>query len=640
MVVAAVSPDVGACPFGAICSALYLREADEDEQNLLDRETRRCEIFSGFFRNDVNKAVTDLRLLATGDALQAYLISGQAADLARAERRATFFSTENPDYVKIRYLNEQGEEVIRINENGAIVPHDELQEKADRPFFQKAWELAPGEIYISAFDLNVEHGAIEQPIKPMLRFSMPVFDANGKRRGVYVINDSGTNLIDWLRLFSPLYQQRFRFLNAQGYWLKAANPEEEWGFALPGGSGKTLAQTSPVLWAQIVKNPEGQEPYNGGYFTWCRVVPREMAPGKPIKLVTGDDFLVIAAEITPAEWAASFARLRQTFVVVGVLLLILATIIIWVLQARRRAQQERDRFFNLTRDMLCVAGFDGYFKRVNPAWEKAIGYTIEELLGKPFLEFVHPDDREKTVAETARLAKGKEVISFENRYRCKNGSYRWLLWSARPLVEEQLIYASARDLTERKQIEESLKQSEERSRSVIESAHDAFVSIDIDGRIRDWNLQAESMFGWPRAEALGRFLHETIIPSKYREAHLQGIKHLKATGEGPVLNQTLELSALRRNGDEFPVEIVIWPLQVGKETMFHAFIRDITVRKEAAERIQNLNEELQQRAELLETANQELESFSYSVSHDLRAPLRAYSRFCRVAAKGARAQRG
>ena len=391
---------------------------------------------------------------------------------------------------------------------------------------------------------------------------------------------------------------------------------------LPGHAGMTLATTDPGLWAQIVREPAGQMPYAGGYLTWTRLVPKEAVQGKPVTLTGGDDFLVIASQISPAEWAASFAQLRQTFVVVAALLLILAVVISWFFHARQRVKWERDRFFNLTRDMLCIAGFDGYFKRVNPAWEKTLGYTSKEMVSKPFLEFVHPDDREKTMAQSMSLTKGGEVVSFENRYKCKDGSYRWLLWSARSLPDEQLIYASARDLTERKQIEESLRQSEERSRSIIASAHDAFISIDLNGRIREWNLQAESMFGWPRAEVMGHFLHETIIPEKYRAEHLRGIKHLKATGEGPVLNQTLELSALRKNGEEFPVEIVIWPLQLGKEATFNAFVRDITVRKEAAERIQNLNEELKQRASLLEVANKELESFSYSVSHDLRAPLR------------------
>ncbi|HEV3271360.1 MAG TPA: ATP-binding protein [Candidatus Methylacidiphilales bacterium] len=130
--------------------------------------------------------------------------------------------------------------------------------------------------------------------------------------------------------------------------------------------------------------------------------------------------------------------------------------------ARRRTQRDLDRFFTLTNDLLCVAGFDGYFKKVNPAWEKTFGYTNNELTSRPFEQFLHPDDVEKTRHEFARQLSGHDVISFENRYRCKDGSYRWLLWNAHPLVAEQTIYASARDLTERKNIEhEVLKLNED-----------------------------------------------------------------------------------------------------------------------------------------------------------------------------------
>ncbi len=617
----------------AICGALYWREASQAERGMLDREVRRVQILGDFFNSDLNSAMRDLRLLSSGDALHNYFLTGQQNELDRAVKRAVFFSQENPSYDQIRYLDERGNEVFRVNRDGVIVSRDQLQNKADRSYFQKAAQLAADQVYLSAFDLNVEKGVIEQPWNPMVRLAMPVFDEAGRKHGVYVINISGTAVIEQLSKFAPQYQQRFRLLNAQGYWLKGARPEEEWGFMFPSRSGLTLAQTDPSLWTKILSQPQGQESFAGGYFTWYRVVPAAVARSKAVNLVKEDAFLVLASQISPAEWAASVAGLRQTFVIVGALLLVLSTIIIWFFEAHRVAGQERDRFFSLTRDMLCVAGFDGYFKRVNPAWEKTLGYTREELLAKPFLDFVHPDDRQKTMAATARLTQGEEVLSFENRYRGKDGSYRWLLWSARPLVEKKRIYASARDLNDRKQIEESLRQSEERSRSIIASAHDAFVSIDINGHVTDWNLQAEAMFGWSREEALGRFLHETIIPLKYRDAHLRGIAHLRATGQGPVLNQTLELSALRRNGDEFPVELVIWPLQVGDETTFHSFIRDITVRKEAAERIQRLNEELKQRAELLETANHELESFSYSVSHDLRAPLRHIHGFVEILQK-------
>jgi PAS domain S-box-containing protein len=130
--------------------------------------------------------------------------------------------------------------------------------------------------------------------------------------------------------------------------------------------------------------------------------------------------------------------------------------------ARQRTQRDLDRFFTLTNDLFCIAGFDGYFKRINPAWEKTFGYASGELLSKPFETFLHPDDVEKTRQEFARQQAGQGVISFENRYRCKDGSYRWLLWNAHPLVDEQVIFASARDMTERKHIEEQiLKLNEE-----------------------------------------------------------------------------------------------------------------------------------------------------------------------------------
>jgi len=113
-------------------------------------------------------------------------------------------------------------------------------------------------------------------------------------------------------------------------------------------------------------------------------------------------------------------------------------------------------FVDLSLNLLCIAGTDGYFKHVNPAWETTVGYTREELLSRPYLEFVHPDDREATIAEAAHIASGRDTLSFENRYRCKDGSYKWLLWSAAVRAERGLIYAVAADITERKREEARL----------------------------------------------------------------------------------------------------------------------------------------------------------------------------------------
>ncbi|HEY9420409.1 MAG TPA: ATP-binding protein, partial [Thermoanaerobaculia bacterium] len=124
------------------------------------------------------------------------------------------------------------------------------------------------------------------------------------------------------------------------------------------------------------------------------------------------------------------------------------------MDARTHAQQERDRFFDMSRDMLCIAGFDGYFKQINPTWERVLGYTSEELKSKPFVEFVHPDDRGATAGEAQRLSIGSGTLDFENRYQAKDGSLRWLSWRSSVNEERQLIYAVARDIQDRKRVEQ------------------------------------------------------------------------------------------------------------------------------------------------------------------------------------------
>jgi PAS domain S-box-containing protein len=102
--------------------------------------------------------------------------------------------------------------------------------------------------------------------------------------------------------------------------------------------------------------------------------------------------------------------------------------------------------------MLCVAGMDGYFRRVNPAFERILGYSADELVARPFIDFVHPDDRERTLREVARLTTGVPTVCFENRYRCANGSYKDLAWTSMPVPEDGLLYAVARDVTEQKRL--------------------------------------------------------------------------------------------------------------------------------------------------------------------------------------------
>ena len=113
-----------------------------------------------------------------------------------------------------------------------------------------------------------------------------------------------------------------------------------------------------------------------------------------------------------------------------------------------------ERFFDLSIDMLCCLDFDGHFKKLSPSWERTLGFTRDELMSRPFIEFVHPEDRERTFAQNAAVRKGGQALDFENRYRCKDGSYRWLRWNATPDKSWSVIYSVARDITERKLAEQ------------------------------------------------------------------------------------------------------------------------------------------------------------------------------------------
>lgn len=133
---------------------------------------------------------------------------------------------------------------------------------------------------------------------------------------------------------------------------------------------------------------------------------------------------------------------------------------------RKRLEKERDRFFSLPLDMFCIIGFNGYFQRLNPSWETTLGYNRSDLMQQPFLEFVHPEDRQATLVEMNALMNETPSRYFENRYRCQNGSYRWLGWTATPFSDEGVLYAIARDITAQKQAEGSLRQKSQREQAL------------------------------------------------------------------------------------------------------------------------------------------------------------------------------
>jgi two-component system sensor histidine kinase/response regulator len=159
-----------------------------------------------------------------------------------------------------------------------------------------------------------------------------------------------------------------------------------------------------------------------------------------------------------------------------------------------------------------------------------------------------------------------------------------------------------------------LEATERRYHQILETALDAFVGMDSIGQITDWNAQAETTFGWLRSEATGQILSKMIIPDRYRDAHERGLRHFLASGEGPVLNKRIEITALRRDGSEFLVELAIYAIGGSGTPRFAAFVRDITERKRS-------EQELLAAKEAAEKSNRAKSEFLANMSHEIRTPL-------------------
>jgi signal transduction histidine kinase len=301
---------------GCVVLALYYQDRAKGQALYEQAGSHLVGLHADIIARELRAVESDLLYLAGQASLSHYLADGPSFK-EEIQGDYLLFCRQRAVYDQVRFLDTDGRERVRVNFNDgrpAVVPESELQPKAERYYFVEAMHLDRGEVFVSPFDLNVEHGQIEQPPKPTLRFATPVFDARGTKRGVLVLNYLGAALFRKLAEVSATFPGTALLLNREGHYLRGPTPESEWGFML--GHGQTFAADHPAAWARL-NGAEGQFLLADGLFTY-RALSLHRAES-----VTGTE-LVVVSHVPPAVLGErSEQLLRRLLLLYAVVILVL-----------------------------------------------------------------------------------------------------------------------------------------------------------------------------------------------------------------------------------------------------------------------------------------------------------------------------
>ncbi|MFJ7336598.1 response regulator [Streptomyces sp. NPDC101116] len=287
---------------------------------------------------------------------------------------------------------------------------------------------------------------------------------------------------------------------------------------------------------------------------------------------------------------------------------------------RQYAADDEERFRLLLKnspDMVFRRTLDGVYQEVSAAGQELLGRPAEEIVGTSVKSWVHPADAEEFEwAERDLLRDGRVAVCLRLRHADRHSMWtETTCWVVRdPSGEPLEVRGFIREAEGQRRREEALRLLQDQARSVIETARDAFVSIDEDGLVIDWNHSAEKLFGFSHHEAMGRPLTDTIIPERYHAAHRAGLQRVLAGGESHVLGGQVELTARHHDGHEIPIELAVWRLKSAKARCFNAFIRDISERKHAEAALAEARDQAI-------AASQAKSQFVASMSHEIRTPM-------------------
>jgi len=582
--------------------------------------------------SDISSVISDLLFLAKHVEEQGLPDDLTYFDEKQITKEFQVFAEKKGLYDQIRYLNNSGLEIVRINFSGGKpvrVAQRYLQNKANRYYFKDALSQKRGNIYISPLDLNIEAGSIEYPLKPMLRFATPVFDSDGEKKGVIVLNYFGDRLINSFKRAAANIVDHVQLVNSDGYWLSSPNSNDEWGFML--GHKRTFSKQYKEAWEQIITSDSGQIQTGDGLFTYATVSPRPtvMESTPPTQLLSARipstrEWKVVS-HISANKLSATLPFFIQNHIALYASMFLLMALITWFLAYSQNlhrladAQREYEQRFRHTLENIDLAAIslnsNGEVTFCNDYFLGMTGWHRNEVVGKNWLDQFVPDElKEEVSGIIAKITNPAKFPShYENQVKTKNGQTRLISWNNTLSYDTTGnvigVTGIGEDITESKRAEEELRKLS----SAVEQSPSIVMITDKEGQIEYVNPKFTEVSGYTLEEVQGQNprLLKSGETSKNEYANLwNSVKH-GSEWRGEFHNR-------KKSGDFYWESAAISAIrnQDGEITHFLAVKEDITENKRLEQEVAERNRELARTQALTAMGR-----MAGMIAHDLRNPL-------------------
>lgn len=322
-----------------VITVLYNLESQDFLKRTQLQERHAVDVVKQIVSGKFSTIISDITFLSRQNELHTFLESNSSVSQCDCAREYSALINARGIYDQIRYIDLDGNEIVRVNYidgKAAIVPEQQLQNKRGRYYFDDTLALDDGQVFVSPFDLNMEQGAIELPLKPMIRFGAPVFDKHGNKRGVVILNYLGQNLLDELEGSERLLYGKMLLLNLDGYWLRGLSVDDEWGFMYDKERQRSFKDDFPQEWQQLNGESSGQIVTEHGLFSYSTIYPiiDESRSDTSCSLGIGKgescDYCWILMAYIPADILFSHSgKLLVRLTAIAILLFLLATLPSW-----------------------------------------------------------------------------------------------------------------------------------------------------------------------------------------------------------------------------------------------------------------------------------------------------------------------